>query len=373
MHFSRPLVLLLSLLLSACATATHPLRSEAAREVPAERVMGSEFTQSTAERNVAVTFIRDKGYVGSRMGTVAMVDGDPIALLRKGEKVTAWLTPGEHIFAMGYAKHLESRPLAQQAFTVDMQGANTFGMHLALGQEPVFVDSRIAVVTGAVNQMRSGASFTLLPCPGQETTHAGECPSRVPVLSEGRICSIRCAGVGIDASATWYDLGNLEEYADPSSIAAIVDAAISDAKFKNWAMGNVGRHMNPSRRYIYSIKAGWIDLKHVISTASNPGAYVPGASWLMSWGVEVAQIFVAPMSAFLEEDMLSNRIGANAALKHGLRLGLGETRGAIVQRMIDKLSPLKEADALDHFGVQRWPADPPVLTPPLTLHQIASP
>lgn len=309
-RISRPIAIAAcTFALAACATSTRPLAPARANDVPVARINETRFLEADGERNVPVTLLREAGYVGNRMGTVAVCDGLPLALLLEGEKVTVYLTPGPHLFAIGYAKHLETRPLMQTMIDVPAGGAPTVAMRMRLGKEPVFL------VNGEVREDYSPA--------------ASPADSRLP---------------------TWSDLGNLEAYADPASVADIVDDAIAAATRRDWWRGNVGRNIDDTQRYIYTRREGWIDLKHVISTASNPGAYVPGLSWLASFGVEVAQVFVAPMSAFLHEDKISNSIGASAAMRHISTLRRGKSRGELAEEKIARFEPLTREQALTFFG-----------------------
>ncbi|MGE4072215.1 MAG: hypothetical protein AB7E72_13680 [Lysobacterales bacterium] len=345
----RVALIVTAVLMSACTTSTKALRPEDATTVPSAQIMASEYLQPSASRTVPVILIREKGYIGSKMGTVAVVDEKPVALLLRKQKLLVYLAPGEHVFAMGYAKHLETRPLTQASIKVMANQPLVVSFRLFLGQEPEIVALSSEQASAIPSEHVLKVCDTAFNAGGPAYC---DVDSSGAVWSDGTICANVCARAHLPRTEpSWSDLGNLEEYADPNDIAGIIDGAIEKASRRDWMRGNVGRAMNPKHRYVYTRVKGWIDLKHVISTTSNPGAYIPGASWLASYGVEVAQVFVAPMSAFLEEDEVSNSIGAWAALRYFVTLGRKGTRGEIAQAKIFSLHPMTRDEALSEFGI----------------------
>ncbi|MGN6280327.1 hypothetical protein [Frateuria sp.] len=305
--------------LAGCASSSRAVKPSAARPVQEANVLSHEWDQKEGERRIPVTIVRDKGSVGAFVHTVLLVDRHPVAILDRKEEATLFLSPGQHIFTVSYLKHLHGRPLGEYALPVREGASNAFRIRLVLGDAP-----RI------------------------EPYDALD-----PVAGSGK--------------PSWHDRENLEQYADPGQIAAIVDAAIAHAAKRDWWKTLAGRGMNEHTRYVYTRKGGWVDLKHVISTASNPGCYVPGASVFGAWMMEVMQVFYAPFSAFEEEDFLSNRIGGHAAIRYAATLGREGSRGKIVQRAIDRLEPMNLTDAAAHFHValpiKRWPFDPSEVAP----------
>ncbi|UPG85818.1 hypothetical protein L2Y94_00195 [Luteibacter aegosomatis] len=304
---------------AGCASSSRAVRPADAVSVPAARLLTDSMSHADTERRVPVTVVRDKGSVGAFVHTVLLIDRVPVVALDRREKVDLYLSPGRHIFTVSYMKHLHGRPLGEYAYEVEEGGNNEFRLRLVLKDAP-----RIE---------RYGAP--------EITTPSGK--------------------------PAWHDRENLEEYAEPSQIATIVDDAIANASTADWWKTLSGRGMNEKTRYVYTAKGGWVDLKHVISTASNPGCYIPGASVFGAWSMEVMQVFYAPFSAFEPEDFLSNRIGGHAAVRFAATLGRAGTRGQIVQRAIERLEPLTQAEAARHFRVSMplnvWPFDPDEVAP----------
>ncbi|MBB3228865.1 hypothetical protein FHW69_003510 [Luteibacter sp. Sphag1AF] len=305
--------------LAGCASSSRAVRPADARPVPASGILGHDLLQADAQRTLPVTIVRDKGTVGSMTHTVLLIDRQPVAMLDRRQKVDVFLTPGVHIFTVSYMKHLTGRPLGE--YNIDIQPDTD-------------------------NQLR--LRLVTKDAPRVERMSAPDVP-------------------GGQGKPLWHDREDLEQYANPADVASIVDDAIAHASTGDWWKTLAGRGMNEQTRYVYTTKAGWVDLKHVISTASNPGCYVPGASIFGAWTMEVMQVFYAPFSAFEAEDFLSNRIGGNAAVIYAATLGTKGTRGQIVQRMIDKLGPLSAEEAAAHFGVhgplQKWPFNPDEVGP----------
>ncbi len=81
-----------ALLLSACATAPHPTdQSEPTRDV-----LDQAATQP--KENTGRVFIkRDSGFVGAACAIMVSVNAKPLASLRQGQVVAAYLPPGEYI------------------------------------------------------------------------------------------------------------------------------------------------------------------------------------------------------------------------------------------------------------------------------------
>ena len=88
----RLFTLLSTTMLTACATTAIP--TEHAR--PASDVLNDAMT--TPRSNTGILIIkRDEGFMGSACAIAAFVDKKPLANLRTGEVVTAYLAPGEYV------------------------------------------------------------------------------------------------------------------------------------------------------------------------------------------------------------------------------------------------------------------------------------
>lgn len=350
----RALFAVLLVLLAGCASST---RSIALRDaIPADT---GDFLDAAAfgpgeGRTAPVTFIRETGHVGSKMETMLVIDGHHALMLRPGKMAELHLTPGRHVFGVGYHKRPDTWPLLQQEFEVG-QGQDVFILRLNVGHEAELVQGDgkgPATQAEPPEGSRRASAFHLPDC--VRTGSPLELPARrSQIFYTGKgFCFGRSKPVAREsAAATWADLGNLLEYVEPELVGDAVDQAIESRTLGNWAKGAVGRHMDECRRYVFTESGIWIDVKHVISTASNPVTAVPGASRVASWAVEVAQVFVAPMSAFLQEDTVSNHMGANAALRSIWSLGRAGTRGEIVQRELDRMGPMSFERALKYFGI----------------------
>ncbi|GGA81756.1 hypothetical protein GCM10011521_20120 [Arenimonas soli] len=348
----RIFALLIPLLLGACATSTRSIPAREAHLVAPSQILDATWLQPSEARPVRVTFVRERGLPGRMMGTVVVIDNQPVALLHREQKVVVYVAPGERAFSIGYAKHLESRPLLRAHYRLRAEAQYRVDLRLHNGLEPEFIAGEVDADDRWLAELPTQAELAAAPCEPLTESPVNQCRSPRPALRmvEGRICSDTCRdALASPITATWSDVGNLEEYVEPDEIGTRIDAAIRDTNRRNWWLGNVGRHIDPERRYVYTRLGGWIDIKHVVSTTSHPLVYVPGASLLSSWAVEVAQVWVAPMSAFLEEDLLSNRIGSRAALKY--LVDRRRSRGEIAQEMIQALEPLGLEQAKAEFGI----------------------
>ena len=83
------------LILAGCST--EPVLPQYAKEVSASK----EFQQST--NTAAVTIIRDKGFVAGGCAITTYINGKYLAELDTGEKVTAYLNPGDVLIGAGFA------------------------------------------------------------------------------------------------------------------------------------------------------------------------------------------------------------------------------------------------------------------------------
>lgn len=89
-------ILLLSLLIVLAGCSTEPVSPETAKEI--SPMPGYQKSADTT----AITIVRDKGYVASFCAITAFVNGRKLADLNTGEKVVAYLPPGEVIVGAGF-------------------------------------------------------------------------------------------------------------------------------------------------------------------------------------------------------------------------------------------------------------------------------
>lgn len=295
-----------------------------------------------AEMNIS--FVRPGQVAGALMKSLLIVDGIPRGQLGNARRLDVAVDGGVHEVAVGYVKHSEPRPLIAMRIVCESRGSAVVAVRFRLGRDPTLTVSgncREAIDTIVTD---TGDRYSLPPCPlqvGDVRPYAGDSPI---ALVHGSACSTRHSSASSTTAAVWKDLSNFEEYAKPDEIAATVDVAIAASGHRSdWWKGYAGRSLSAGKRYVYTRSRGWIDLKHVVSTASSPVSYIPGAPGLTSWFVEVAQVFVAPMSAFAREDPLSNALGARAALHHLAHSQ--ESRGTYVARRIAAWQPLTSEQA----------------------------
>lgn len=83
------------LIMAGCST--EPVLPQYAKEVPIPK----EFQQKT--NTTAVTIIRDKGFVAGGCAITTYINGKYLAELDTGEKVTAFLNPGDVLVGAGFA------------------------------------------------------------------------------------------------------------------------------------------------------------------------------------------------------------------------------------------------------------------------------
>jgi len=144
------------------------------------------------------------------------------------------------------------------------------------------------------------------------------------------------------------DQERLGKYVEIGDIPKLVDAAISATSNAQFTLGQAGLNVNRETRYILTAN-GWVDMQHVVSAAFSPGAG-NGLSVLMGFVVETAQFFKYPDSAWRAEDILSNNIGATAAMLRNVSqsnvYGRYRTMGGTVGAVIRTYHPYSKDDAL---------------------------
>lgn len=79
---------------AGCSTVATPL--DEAKEAPTARFMVAP--KPAAPGLATVIFVRDNGQIGAHYDNFAHIDGKKAVALRRGEKATFHLEPGEHIF-----------------------------------------------------------------------------------------------------------------------------------------------------------------------------------------------------------------------------------------------------------------------------------
>ncbi len=337
-------------ILSGCATLTQTQPSDHPSTVPVDRQL-NQTSYEQANNKIPVTISRESGALGLMMNAMLIIDEQPVALLKTEEKTTVYLTPGRHQFAIGYIKNPDSRPLVQRDFLITPDQNNTIYLRLFYGREPVFFSASDPDRGNISQSTQTMALFQLPPCFDNAEVSANISDVYV---KQGKVCFGERHHQVATMAPTWFDLGNLQEYADPAQVQQIVEFAMDNVAFSYWVIGASGKGMDENQRYIYTRKAGWIDLKHVISATSNPTAFIPVVSRFGPWFIEVAQLYFAPMSAFKEEDVVSNHIGADAALQSLIQFGQNSSRAAIIHQVIQELEPLSREEALAFFGVMAF-------------------
>ena len=80
----------------ACGCATTPVSSQTAERVPVERVFDQARTNPSAGTHELIV-TRDRGMMGVVCATEVYADGNRIANIRTGERVSIYLAVGEHI------------------------------------------------------------------------------------------------------------------------------------------------------------------------------------------------------------------------------------------------------------------------------------
>lgn len=91
----RNLIIVAVLLLAACATSQTP--PEAATAVPTDRVLA--FAAPTAD-TAPVTVTRDVGIMNAGCPLAFLVDGETVALIRRGETMTLYIPAGDRLLGV---------------------------------------------------------------------------------------------------------------------------------------------------------------------------------------------------------------------------------------------------------------------------------
>jgi hypothetical protein len=86
--------LLIPVVLIGCSTS--PISTNSAHAVPANRVLAPGYLKPTSNSGLIIVK-RDSGFLGSGCSSHVLVDGHLVANLAAGEKVSLYLSLGDHI------------------------------------------------------------------------------------------------------------------------------------------------------------------------------------------------------------------------------------------------------------------------------------
>lgn len=85
-----------ALTLTGCAT--HPIPDSDTRSVPTERVLAPQYLEAAPSTGI-VTVKRDAGFMGSMNTAELLMDAQPVAELRRAERIVLHLPIGEHVLS----------------------------------------------------------------------------------------------------------------------------------------------------------------------------------------------------------------------------------------------------------------------------------
>lgn len=91
-------IILMLAVLSLGGCASEPISNEQAKPVPANQILNHDLFAEKANTGVVI-IKRDYGYVGIACLTRVYVDGQEVADLARGEKITIHPDQGAHIFS----------------------------------------------------------------------------------------------------------------------------------------------------------------------------------------------------------------------------------------------------------------------------------
>src|SRR5690242_7697760 len=87
-----------ALALTACAT--RPIDTATARSTPSQRIYAPELVVPSDDK-VQLIVARDAGFLGSGCMTAVYLDGREVSAIDNAEKITFYVTPGQHILGTG--------------------------------------------------------------------------------------------------------------------------------------------------------------------------------------------------------------------------------------------------------------------------------
>jgi RHS repeat-associated protein len=135
-------------------------------------------------------------------------------------------------------------------------------------------------------------------------------------------------------------------YVEFDDIPSIVNNAVAKSGFWDKFLGRAGYQVDQLSRYIYVKDLGWIDLQHVVSAATAPGASI-GLSIDLGHNVENGQWLTGSSSAWKTEDLVSNYLGSMAA--HHKTFYGAKSLGHSTQYLIGRFQHMTRGQAMTHI------------------------
>ncbi|MDK4790525.1 MAG: hypothetical protein OC189_00615 [Acinetobacter sp.] len=93
-------IIFLGLVLSLTGCSTAPVVSNTAKLVPNERIYNQRYLKKQTLEQAKVTFLRDKGFLGSGCTHDIYVNNEKVFSIRSNEIVTIYLEPKYYIFRL---------------------------------------------------------------------------------------------------------------------------------------------------------------------------------------------------------------------------------------------------------------------------------
>ncbi|PKH18310.1 hypothetical protein CIG19_21185 [Enterobacterales bacterium CwR94] len=120
----RTLLAIFALALSGCSTT--PVSVNMAKEVNASP------TFKMVNGGVPLTIVRDRGFVAGGCAITAFINGEKVASLETGQKVTVYISPGDITVGAGFigAGLCSGPPKRERDFTVKIQTPKTLRIFL---------------------------------------------------------------------------------------------------------------------------------------------------------------------------------------------------------------------------------------------------
>ncbi|MCW5725572.1 MAG: hypothetical protein KIS81_11540 [Maricaulaceae bacterium] len=150
-----------------------------------------------------------------------------------------------------------------------------------------------------------------------------------------------------EAPSCEHDQIRLSRYLDPLAVPNAIDSAISQTTLLDLVQGKAGNNVSGHERYTYT-QVGWVDHRHVVSSAHNPLSNVPLSGYFLGLGLETKQLFSSNPnhreSAFQPEGLRSNLIGSMAYARHATEeISIGQATFNI----IDEIGAIGRAEVVD--------------------------
>ncbi|MBU0383682.1 DUF2846 domain-containing protein [Acinetobacter baumannii] len=93
-------IIFLGLVLSLIGCSTSPVVSNTAKPIPNERVYNQNYLKKHTPEQAKVTFLRDKGFLGSGCTHDIYVNNEKVFSIRSNEIATIYLEPKYYIFRL---------------------------------------------------------------------------------------------------------------------------------------------------------------------------------------------------------------------------------------------------------------------------------